>query len=110
MVKSIEEAQSILRRKSPEPEALQLIPEAMARKYAAIPLAVEGNVLSVAMANPTDILALEAKVSDSLVPFESSKLLMSIYIHKGAMSWKCPVMGSTTQRRQSGVSRRLTQP
>jgi general secretion pathway protein E len=58
-----EEAQSILRKKSPEPEALQLIPEAMARKYTAIPMAVEGNVLHVVMANPSDILALEALAS-----------------------------------------------
>jgi general secretion pathway protein E len=60
-----EEAQSILRKKSPEPEALQLIPEAMARKYTAIPMAVEGNVLRVVMANPSDILALEALASRS---------------------------------------------
>ena len=52
----IEEAQSNLQQNSPEPEALQLIPEAMARKYTAIPLAVDGNILRVAMANPTDIL------------------------------------------------------
>ena len=58
-----EEAQDNLRKSLPEPEALQLIPEAMARKYVAIPLAVEGNVLRVAMANPTDILALEALAS-----------------------------------------------
>ena len=41
----------------PEPEALQLIPEVMARKYVTIPLAVNGNALQVAMANPADIFA-----------------------------------------------------
>jgi general secretion pathway protein E len=66
----IEEAQSILRNKSPEPEALQLIPEAMARKYTAIPMAVEGNVLRVVMANPSDILALEALASSSQMRIE----------------------------------------
>ncbi|MFC1847604.1 GspE/PulE family protein, partial [Chloroflexota bacterium] len=43
-----------------QPEALQLIPEAIARKYTAIPLEIRGNVLRVAMADPTDIVALEA--------------------------------------------------
>jgi len=43
-----------------QPEALQLIPEVMARRYGAIPLAVTGNALEVAMADPTDIFALEA--------------------------------------------------
>lgn len=46
--------------RSVNPEALQLIPEAMARKYTALPLDKIGNVLQVAMANPADLLALEA--------------------------------------------------
>jgi general secretion pathway protein E len=41
-------------------EALQLIPEVMARRYSAIPLSLSGNTLKVAMADPTDIFALEA--------------------------------------------------
>jgi general secretion pathway protein E len=45
---------------SPQPEALQLIPEVMARRYNAIPLAIVGKTLQVAMADPTDIFALEA--------------------------------------------------
>jgi general secretion pathway protein E len=47
-------------RHAPQPEALQLIPEVMARRYSAIPLAVSGNTLEVAMTDPTDIFALEA--------------------------------------------------
>jgi len=43
-----------------QPEALQLIPEVMARRYNAMPVAVSGNTLEVAMVNPTDIFALEA--------------------------------------------------
>jgi general secretion pathway protein E len=45
---------------SPTPEALELIPESLARKYNAVPLAIEDNTLRVAMANPDDILAIEA--------------------------------------------------
>lgn len=43
-----------------QPEALQLIPEVMARRYGAIPMAVSGKTLEVAMSDPTDIFALEA--------------------------------------------------
>ncbi len=49
-----------LLRQMPQPEALQLIPETMARRYNAIPLAISGRTLEVAMADPTDIFALEA--------------------------------------------------
>jgi general secretion pathway protein E len=49
-----------LRRDLIQPEALQLVPEAMARKYKVMPLEIKGNVLQVAMANPNDILTLEA--------------------------------------------------
>jgi general secretion pathway protein E len=49
-----------LLRQTPRPEALQLIPEAMARRYNAIPLTISGKTLEVAMADPTDIFALEA--------------------------------------------------
>ncbi len=71
MSKSVEEAKNSLRKSTPEPEALQLIPEAMARKYNAIPLSIDGNVLRVAMANPSDILALEALASWSQLRVES---------------------------------------
>lgn len=43
-----------------QPEAIQLIPEVLARRYNAIPVSVKGKTLEVAMADPTDILALEA--------------------------------------------------
>jgi len=66
----LEEARCRLRKHLPEPAALQLIPEAMARKYTVIPLAVSGNVLQVAMANPTDILALEALASRTQMRIE----------------------------------------
>ena len=47
-------------RQIPTPEALQLVPEELARKYSLIPIAVEDDNLRVAMANPSDILAIEA--------------------------------------------------
>jgi len=49
-----------LRRDLIQPEALQLVPEVMARKHNVMPLEVKGNALRVAMANPNDILAIEA--------------------------------------------------
>lgn len=48
-----------------DPEAIQLIPEVMARRYNAIPISVSGNTLKVAMADPTDIFALEAFAAQS---------------------------------------------
>ena len=54
----------------PQPAALQLIPEAMARKYRAIPLEIQGDTLCVIMADPTDILALEALSSQSQMRIE----------------------------------------
>ena len=43
-----------------QPEAILLVPEVMARRYNAIPISISGNTMIVAMANPSDILALEA--------------------------------------------------
>ena len=45
---------------TPQPEGLQLIPEVIARRYNAIPLNIANNTLEVAMANPSDIFAMEA--------------------------------------------------
>jgi general secretion pathway protein E len=58
-------AHAKLLRQQPQLEALQLIPEAIARKYNAIPLTVSGKTLEVAMADPTDIFALEALSAQS---------------------------------------------
>jgi general secretion pathway protein E len=41
-------------------EALNLIPEVVARRYSAIPVAISGNTLEVAMDDPGSIIALEA--------------------------------------------------
>ncbi len=61
----IEKTYTKLLRQMPQPEALQLIPEVMARKYNAIPLTISGKTLEVAMADPTDIFALEALAAQS---------------------------------------------
>jgi general secretion pathway protein E len=47
-------------RQMPQPEAIQLIPEVLARRYNAVPISISGNTMIVAMADPSDILALEA--------------------------------------------------
>ena len=58
-------AHAKLLRQQPQPEALQLIPEGIARRYNAIPLTISGKTLEVAMADPTDIFALEALSAQS---------------------------------------------
>jgi general secretion pathway protein E len=58
-------ARAKLLRQMPQPEALQLIPEVMARRYNVIPLTISGKTLEVAMADPTDIFALEALSAQS---------------------------------------------
>ena len=65
------EPQSRLGKHMPQPEALQLIPEEMARKYNAIPLELDGHTLRVAMADPTDYFALEALTTQSQMRIES---------------------------------------
>jgi general secretion pathway protein E len=59
-----------LKKEVPKSEALSLIPEDMARKYVAIPVTLEGNTLTVAMANPADIFALEALATQSRMRVE----------------------------------------
>ena len=56
---------SKLLRQQPQPEALKLIPEVMARRYNAMPVSISGRTLEVAMADPTDIFALEAFAAQS---------------------------------------------
>jgi general secretion pathway protein E len=55
---------------NPTPEALNLIPEKLARKYSAIPLAVNDNTLRVAMSNPDDILAIQALAAKTKMRIE----------------------------------------
>ncbi|MDO8577703.1 MAG: GspE/PulE family protein [Dehalococcoidales bacterium] len=53
------------------PDALQLVSEAMAREYNVIPLEVNGQVLRVAMANPDDVMAIEALAARTQMRIES---------------------------------------
>ncbi|MBA7666716.1 Type II secretion system protein E [subsurface metagenome] len=43
-----------------QPEAIQLIPESMARKYTVIPITITDDALQVAMADADDVMTLEA--------------------------------------------------
>jgi general secretion pathway protein E len=61
---------SILQRQFPDKEAIRLVPESIARKYTAIPVCVETGTLQIAIANPTDIFALEALASQSRMRVE----------------------------------------
>jgi len=45
---------------APTPEALQLVPESIARRYNVVPLEVRNDTLRVAMTDPDNILAIEA--------------------------------------------------
>jgi len=45
---------------APSPAAISLVPERLARKYNAVPLTINDNTLRVLMANPDDILAIQA--------------------------------------------------
>ncbi len=59
-----------LRKQFPQPEAIRLVPEDMARKYNAIPVSISGNALIVAMVDPLDIFALEALAHQSSLRIE----------------------------------------
>lgn len=60
LAKGSEAAEVKVLKRAVQPEALKLIPEAMARRFNAMPVAVADNALQVAMANPADIFALQA--------------------------------------------------
>jgi type IV pilus assembly protein PilB len=60
-----------IRRENPEPEAVALVPEEIARRFKVVPLRLEANVLKVGVADrPTDELrALLAQASEHAVEF-----------------------------------------
>jgi general secretion pathway protein E len=70
MPDTTKEPKTNLRKKSTDQDVLRLIPESIARKYNAFPLATDGKVLRVAMSNPSDIIALEALASRSQMRIE----------------------------------------
>ena len=61
---------SLLRQQFPQREAVDLIPEALARKHTAIPVAIRDGTLLIAIAKPGDILALEALAVQSRMRVE----------------------------------------
>jgi type IV pilus assembly protein PilB len=60
-----------LRRENPQPEAIELVPEQLARRYTAVPLRVDASSLQVAIAyRPTDeVRALLAQASERSIEF-----------------------------------------
>lgn len=65
-----------LRRYDPDPAAIKLVPEQMARKYQALPLRVEDGQLSVGMVNPADLQAIEdlrVRTSLNIRPLRASR-------------------------------------
>ncbi|MBN2240902.1 MAG: type II/IV secretion system protein [Dehalococcoidales bacterium] len=87
MAVSSENISQLLRKKeSITPEALKVIPETIARTYNVIPLEIKGNTLRIAMANISDIHALEAVESRTHLRIESiaappDELLAAIDFH-----------------------------
>jgi general secretion pathway protein E len=64
------EEETPLQTQFPDPEAIKLVPESMARKYKFIPVAVKDGTLQIAIANPADIFALEALASRTKLRIE----------------------------------------
>ena len=62
-----------LRKHLIQTELLELIPESVCRKYTVIPLEASGNVLHVAMAYTSDIVALEALAAHSQMHIVTEK-------------------------------------
>lgn len=58
--KKAETRETKVLKRAVQAEALRLIPEATARRFHAMPVAIADNALQVAMANPADIFALQA--------------------------------------------------
>ncbi|PIP16145.1 MAG: type II secretion system protein GspE, partial [bacterium (Candidatus Ratteibacteria) CG23_combo_of_CG06-09_8_20_14_all_48_7] len=48
-----------LSRLNPEPRAISLIPEDIARKYNVVPVSVIGKILTIATAEPADVLVFD---------------------------------------------------
>ncbi|MCX7912784.1 MAG: ATPase, T2SS/T4P/T4SS family, partial [Dehalococcoidales bacterium] len=70
MADSAKEAKNTVQKKAADPGLLRLVPEAMARTYLVFPLSADGDVLRVAMADPTDIIAIEVLSSRSRMRIE----------------------------------------
>ncbi|MEA3459279.1 MAG: ATPase, T2SS/T4P/T4SS family [Chloroflexota bacterium] len=79
-----------LKRYEVEPEALRLVPEAIARKYDVMPLHIEGDSLVVAMAYPENLYTLEDLRICTGMPIKPLRAALmdirgAINLHYGAM-------------------------
>ncbi|MBN2099365.1 MAG: Flp pilus assembly complex ATPase component TadA [Dehalococcoidia bacterium] len=76
-------------RKATRPEALQLVPEATARRFTVLPIGVTDNVLEVAMVNPSDlatiqVLEMQSKMRIRAFAAEQKEILDAIdFNYKG---------------------------
>ncbi len=88
-VEEVVEKPKVKLRKATSPEALQLIPEATARRFKVLPIGVTDNVLEVAMVNPSDlatiqILEMQSKMRVKAVGADQKEILDAIdFNYKG---------------------------
>lgn len=87
-----------LRRDPPHPGVIALVPEQLARQHRLIPVRIEGNALLVAMADPTDIVGLDAvrlvtqrPVKPAVAP--ASQIMANIQICYGFMIHRSAMIG-----------------
>ena len=105
-----------LKRYEVDPEALRLVPEEMARKYSLLPLRVENGYLIVAMADPTNIYAIEdlrARTSLEIKPLKASRAdieaaLSVHYQNTIEIERQIERISPVAKEREGEVSRRLT--
>jgi len=89
VVEVVVEKPKVKLRKATSPEALQLIPEATARRFTVLPMGVTDNVLEVAMVNSSDlatiqILEMQSKMRVKAVSADQKEILDAIdFNYKG---------------------------
>jgi type II secretory ATPase GspE/PulE/Tfp pilus assembly ATPase PilB-like protein len=89
VVEAVVEKPKVKLRKATSPEALQLVPEATARRFTVLPMGVTDNVLEVAMVNSSDlatiqILEMQSKMRVKAVSADQKEILDAIdFNYKG---------------------------
>jgi general secretion pathway protein E len=89
VVEQVVEKPKVKLRKATSPEALQLIPEATARRFTVLPMGVTDNVLEVAMVNASDlatiqILEMQSKMRVKAVSADQKEIMDAIdFNYKG---------------------------
>lgn len=69
---------------TPDPEAMRLLPPAVARRCRALPIALDGDSVTVAMADPTDCAAREAVISALQAPSAAATTQpLEVYLVQG---------------------------